>query len=99
MPSTFIPFDPNRPGEIARRYELNPILTGADFPGDITWVFNSGVVKDDDKYIMVCLVEDSCLNAYMWVADSREGLSFTPRPEPVRVLMGIPSIKNIGLSA
>lgn len=85
MPSTFIPFNPNRPKEIVRRYEGNPILTGADFPGDITWVFNSGVVKKDGHYIMVCRVEDSCLNPYMWVADSADGLRFKPRPAPVVV--------------
>jgi beta-1,4-mannooligosaccharide/beta-1,4-mannosyl-N-acetylglucosamine phosphorylase len=37
VPSTFIPFDRNRPKEIVRRYEGNPILTAADFSGDI-WV-------------------------------------------------------------
>lgn len=85
MPSEFIPFDPERPKEIVRRYEGNPILTGADFPGDITWVFNSAVVKKDGRYIMVCRVEDSCLNPYMWVAESDDGLRFRPRPEPVAV--------------
>lgn len=85
MSSTFVPFNPNRPKEIVRRYEGNPILTAADFPGDITWVFNSGAIKKDGRYVMVCRVEDSALHVYMWVADSEDGLRFTPRPGPVEV--------------
>jgi len=94
VPSTFYPFDPKKPKEIVRRYEGNPILTGADFPGDISSVFNSGVVKDEGRYIMVCRVEDSALYAYMWVADSDDGFDFTPRPGPVKVPLDDPEFKE-----
>ena len=94
MPSTFIPWNPDRPKEVLRRFEENPILTAADFPGDIMWVFNCGVIKDGGKYIMVCRVEDSCLNPYMWVADSNDGLRFAPRSAPVRVPHDDPEYKE-----
>ncbi len=68
---------------IVQRYAKNPILTKDDFPGDIVSVFNSGVVKHQDKYIMVCRCEDSSFSRYMWVADSDDGIKFTLRPEPL----------------
>ena len=66
---------------ICRRYEGNPILTGKDFPdeADIKNVFNSGIVKYKDTYIMVCRVENSALVDRFWLADSKDGYKFTPR--------------------
>lgn len=69
---------------IVRRYEKNPILTGRDFPNDIVTVFNSAVVKQaPDRYTMVCRCENSALERFMWVADSRDGVRFAPRPAPL----------------
>jgi predicted GH43/DUF377 family glycosyl hydrolase len=85
MPSQFKPWDAARKRELVRRHEANPILTAADFPGDITWVFNSGVIKHEGRYVMVCRVEDAALNAYLWVADSEDGVHFAPRLAPVEV--------------
>lgn len=84
------PFNPNRSKHLVQRYEGNPILQGNDFPGDIWWVFNSGVIKVDNRYIMVSRVEDSSLNLYMWVSESSDGIHFTPRPEPVKMPEGDP---------
>ncbi len=96
MPAEVLPFNPNRPKRIVERYEGNPLLTGDDFPGDITFVFNSGVVKHDGRYVMVCRVEDACLNRFLWVADSDDGLHFTPRPGPVQVPADHPDWKEYG---
>lgn len=66
------------------RYPGNPILTKDDFPGDIVAVFNSGVVKRaPHDYVMVCRCEDSSFGRYMWVADSKDGIRFKPRPKPL----------------
>ncbi|MBC2596381.1 glycoside hydrolase family 130 protein [Ruficoccus amylovorans] len=70
---------------LVRRYAANPILTAADFPGDIVSVFNAGAVKQDGRYLLVCRCEDSCFGRYMWVAESEDGIRFTPRPEPLAV--------------
>lgn len=85
MPANRLPFNPGRPKRIVERHAANPILTAEDFPGDITYVFNSGVIKHDGRYIMVCRVEDGCLNRFLWVADSDDGIRFRPRPNPVAV--------------
>ncbi len=96
MPSRVLPFNPDRPKRIVKRYEGNPILKADDFPGDINWVYNSGVVKHNGKYIMVCRVEDACLNRFMWVADSDNGYKFKPRPMPVKVPMDNPEFVEYG---
>ena len=72
---------------ICKRYEGNPILTGEDFPAeaDIKNVFNSGIAKYNDKYVMVCRVEDSSLLDRFWIAESSDGYKFTPKPKPVEL--------------
>ncbi|MEM6391694.1 MAG: glycoside hydrolase family 130 protein [Planctomycetota bacterium] len=70
---------------VVERYPGNPILTGKDFPDayHIIHVFNSGIVKYNGKYLMVCRCEDAGLKAYFWIAESDDGLSFTPRDTPI----------------
>ena len=81
---------------ICKRYEGNPILTGNDFPADadIKYVFNSGIVKYNDIYIMVCRVEDSGLLDRFWIAESKDGYNFTPRPEPIEMPHEDPQFKE-----
>ena len=81
---------------ICNRYEGNPILTGKDFPAeaDIKYVFNSGVVKHNGIYIMVCRVENSALFDQFWVAESKDGYHFTPRPKPVEMPYDNPRFKK-----
>ncbi len=71
---------------LVKRYEKNPILTGDDFPNDIVTVFNAGIIKrSNGRYTMVCRCEDASLGRYMWVADSDDGIHFTPRPKPLQL--------------
>ena len=85
---------------ICKRYEGNPILTGEDFPAeaDIKYVFNSGIVKHDGKYIMVCRVENSALFDQFWVAESTDGYHFKPWPKPVDMPYNNPEFKKYGES-
>jgi predicted GH43/DUF377 family glycosyl hydrolase len=76
---------------IVERYKGNPILTKDNFPNDIVSVFNSCVVKkSDNEYVMICRCEDSSFGRYMWVADSNDGIKFTPRPKPLEMPTGNP---------
>jgi predicted GH43/DUF377 family glycosyl hydrolase len=70
---------------ICKRYEGNPILTGKDFPSeaDIKTVFNSGIVKYKGTYMMICRVENSALLDRFWIAESKDGYHFKPRPKPM----------------
>jgi len=81
---------------ICDRYEGNPILTGKDFPvdADIKTVFNSGIVKYNDTYIMVCRVEDSALLDRFWIAESEDGYNFKPRAKAVEMPHEDPHFKE-----
>jgi predicted GH43/DUF377 family glycosyl hydrolase len=70
-----------------QRYARNPILTGRDFPAGsgIKRVFNSGVIKTRDRYVMACRVEDAALRNRIWIADSSDGYHFVPRPAPAEL--------------
>ena len=72
-------------GPTVDRFARNPILTGRDFPAGsgIVRVFNSGVIKARGRYFMACRAEDRALRNYIWMADSADGLRFTPRPRPI----------------
>ena len=65
----------------------NPILTGRHFPegSGIKRVFNSGVVKAGNRYVMACRVEDAALRNRIWIADSDDGYRFVPRARPAEL--------------
>ena len=81
---------------ICKRYEGNPILTGKDFPAeaDIKYVFNSGIVKYNGIYLMVCRVENSALFDRFWIAESADGYHFKPRPKPMDMPYDDPEFKK-----
>ncbi len=85
---------------ICKRHEGNPILTGKDFPpeADIKYVFNSGIVKYNGTYVMVCRVENSALNDRFWIAESKDGYHFTPRPGPIPMPHDDPEFKEYASS-
>jgi predicted GH43/DUF377 family glycosyl hydrolase len=68
-----------------KRYEGNPILTAQDFPRPVNSVFNAGAAKHGDEYILLNRVEGLDGTSCLWVARSRDGLHFTPDPEPAMV--------------
>ncbi len=67
---------------LLRRYVKNPVLTAADFPTPVNSVFNAGIVKRNDQYILLTRVEDLSGSSYLWTARSLDGLNFTPDPQP-----------------
>lgn len=73
--------------DFVKRYENNPVLTGKDFPDEyhIIHVFNSGLIKYKDKFIMICRAEDIALRAYFWIAESSDGFKFTLRDKPMKM--------------
>ena len=67
---------------IVKRYERNTILTRDDVPYPVATVHNAGIVKHNDRYIM--LFRSHLLNGRSIIgrADSDDGFSFTVYPEP-----------------
>ncbi len=78
---------PFNEASLIRRHPGNPILTGCSFPKRyrIAHVFNSGIAKFNGRYLMVCRCEDAGLRSHFWIAESSDGLNFTPRAEPIRM--------------
>ena len=67
---------------IIRRYEKNPILTKGDVPYPVATVHNAGIVKHNDRYIMLFRSHLHNGRSVIGRADSDDGFSFTVHPEP-----------------
>ncbi len=68
--------------QIVTRYEKNPILTKADVPYAVATVHNAGVVKYNDKYIMLFRSHLHNGRSVIGIAESQNGYDFQVRPEP-----------------
>jgi predicted GH43/DUF377 family glycosyl hydrolase len=69
--------------EIVKRYEKNPILTADDMHFACSGIYNSGVVKFDGKYLMLCRVESIDISNYFIPAVSEDGYHFKVRKKPI----------------
>ena len=70
---------------IVKRYEKNPILTKEDVPYSVATVHNAGVIKHNDRYIMLFRSHLHNGRSVIGRADSEDGFSFTVHPEPFLV--------------
>jgi predicted GH43/DUF377 family glycosyl hydrolase len=69
--------------EIVKRYEKNPILTADDMPFACSGIYNSGVIKFDGKYLMLCRVESIDISNYFTPAISEDGYHFKVSKKPI----------------
>lgn len=69
---------------IFEKYIGNPILSPADMPEEVLYVFNPGVIKNKDGYVMVmdCTTIDDIHR--LWVARSKDGYHFVPDSAPAK---------------
>lgn len=73
---------------VLRRHADNPVLTAADVPYDSTLVFNAGVAKTGDRYVMVFrndygdAAARTLKGTNLGLAFSRDGVKWEVRPEP-----------------
>ncbi len=65
------------------KYEDNPVLSPAAFPGDIMYVFNPGAIKFNGEYLLVADAATAATPIVFWIARSKDGISFTPDPAPI----------------
>lgn len=63
-------------------YSDRPILTALDFPVPVNSVFNPAAVKFGDEYLLLTRVEDLSGVSCLWLARSKDGVHFTPDPQP-----------------
>lgn len=67
---------------IVTRYKRNPILTKDDVPYQVATVHNAGMVKYNDKYIMLFRSHLHNGRSIIGLAQSRDGYNFRVEPEP-----------------
>lgn len=60
--------------ELFRRHPANPILTAADWPGDVNVVFNPGAVQLRGETVLLVRVEARTGISHIAVARSRDGI-------------------------
>lgn len=60
--------------QIVRRYDKNPIITAEMMPFNCRGVFNSSVVKVDDRYVMVLRCEGYNFYNFFVLAESNNGV-------------------------
>ena len=64
------------------RYQANPILTKDDIPYPVQTVHNAGVVKFNNRYIMLFRSHLDTGRSIIGLAQSDDGFNFKPNPEP-----------------
>lgn len=74
-----------RQKQLVVRYEGNPILTKDDVPYAVETVHNAGVVRHNDRYIMLFRSHLATGRSIIGIAESEDGFSFKVRPEPFMV--------------
>ena len=67
---------------IVRRCEGNPILTKEDVPYPVQTVHNAGVVRHNDRYVMLFRSHLRNGRSIIGLAESDDGFRFRARPEP-----------------
>src|SRR5210317_186019 len=70
---------------LVKRYEGNPILTRDDVPYPVATVHNAGVIKHNDRYIMLFRSHLHNGRSVIGRAESTDGFSFSVHPEPFLV--------------
>ncbi len=70
---------------LVKRYKNNPILTKDDIPYPVETVHNAGVVKHQNKYIMLFRSHRRNGRSIIGIAESTDGYSFVPRDKPFMV--------------
>lgn len=87
------PTGPLKSSPVVQRYPGNPILTRRDVPYPAELVFNAGVAKYQDRYVMVFRNDYGDFRARgrsdgtnLGIAESDDGITWTVRPRPLLTL-------------
>ncbi len=70
---------------VLKKYENNPVMSPEKMPIDVLYTFNPGAIKHNDEYILMMDVTTLDDIHRLWIARSKDGINFTPDPEPVKM--------------
>ena len=71
--------------QLIKRYKNNPILTKEDVPYPVATVHNAGVIKFDNKYMMIFRSHKLNGRSILGLAESDDGFNFKVHKEPFMV--------------
>ena len=71
--------------QLIKRYQNNPILTKEDVPYPVATVHNAGVIKFDNKYMMIFRSHKLNGRSILGLAESDDGFNFKVHKEPFMV--------------
>lgn len=73
--------------DVVTRHPENPIVTRDTFPVTLEGAYNSGCIQlKDGRYVMAARVNQYNHRTTIWLLDSRDGVHFKARPEPMKGL-------------
>ncbi len=67
---------------VFKKYEGNPVMSPDLMPKTVLYTFNPGAIKYKDEYILIMDVTTLDDIHRLWIARSKDGIHFTPDPEP-----------------
>ncbi len=70
---------------VLKKYENNPVMSPEKMPIDVLYTFNPGAIKHNGEYILMMDVTTLDDIHRLWIARSKDGINFTPDPEPVKM--------------
>ena len=87
---------------IITRFKKNPILTRKDVPYPVATVHNAGIVKHNNRYIMLFRSHLRNGRSIIGIAESEDGFKFTVGPKPflvpsTRALLASTRLRGRGL--
>ena len=78
---------------IIKRYKKNPILTKDDVPYPVATVHNAGIVKYNDRYIMLFRSHRTNGRSIIGRADSEDGFTFRVHLQRTKNLQNMRSLE------
>lgn len=72
-----------RPLRVLRKHSANPVFRPEEFPEDVMYAFNPGAIRYRGEYLLMIDAATLAQPVVFWIARSRDGVNFTPDPEPV----------------
>ncbi len=70
---------------IFTKYANNPVMSPALMPKQVLYTFNPGAIQFGDETILMMDVTTLDDIHRIWIARSKDGIQFTPDPEPVKM--------------
>jgi len=71
-------------GRVFSKYAGNPVIKASDISEEVMYVLNPGAVKVNGEYIVMMDAATLAQPICFWIARSKDGVNFTPDPQPVK---------------